>query len=77
MSPTALLLLGHAALQYAHDGGVPVGGCTRGMGYEGSVGGLYRVLPSTHPVPRFNHNLASGPYLRPNEGQIQVNDEVS
>ena len=36
----------------------------------GYLGGLYRVLPTSHPRTIFNHILASGPYLRPNEGNF-------
>ena len=54
------------------------GGVYPGWGTGGwYLGGLYRVLPGTHPGPIFSLNLASGPYPRPYEGQFSGNDEVS
>ena len=53
------------------------GGCTRGMGLGWGAGGLYRVLPSTLQDPIFRHIPKAKPYLRPNEGNSHVNDEVS
>ena len=48
-------------------------------GWDTGVGreGLYRVLPMDHPRTHIDLNLASEPYLRPNEGYFQLNDEVS
>ena len=45
------------------------GGCTRGIGRLGGREGYYTGYPpSTVPGSHIHLNLASGPYLRPNEG---------
>ena len=80
MSPTAIFSLAAPALQYAHDGGVPgwVGeGCTRGGGYRVAGRVLYRYPPETIPGTHIELILRLRPYPWPNEGNSQVNDEVS
>ena len=77
MSPMTIFSLGHGAatrrLASAVAGrGVP-GVVGTGVGREG----LYRVLPTDPPGPIFSHILSIRPYLRPNEGIIWLNDEVS
>ena len=47
------------------------------MGRVGGVGGLYRYPPVPSQDPDIELILASGPYLRPNEGKIKVIYEVS
>ena len=47
------------------------------MGLGGYWGGLYRYPYPAIPGPHIEHILASGAYLRPNEGNSQVFNEVS
>ena len=77
MSPTTISYWCVSTLYVDHAGtgvreGVPgvwgMGGCREG--YTG-------VLPSQLPGSHIDHNLASGPYLRPNEGIFHAFDEVS
>ena len=75
MSPTTILRC--AALPLHAPVAMPrVGGGVPGVWDEGGyLGGLYRVLPGTHPGPIFSHIqliLASRPYLRPNEANFQL-----
>ena len=46
-------------------------------GLGGYLEGYTGVLPSTLPGPIFRLNLASRPYLRPNEGFFRLFYEVS
>ena len=77
MSPTAIFTPGDCT--DVGPGVQPVSwqGCTRGVAAGWVLGGLYRVLPSQLPGTHIEHNLASGPYPRPNEAYFQVSDEVS
>ena len=84
MSPTTIFSLARGA-DAAVPAGSGVGGCTRGSGggvypgcrLGGSRGGLYRYPARTIPGAHIEHNLASGPYLRPNEGEFSTFNEVS
>ena len=57
--------------------GVGQGGVYRGGYWEGVLGGLYRYPTRLLPGPIFHHILASGPYLRPYEGNLRLIYEVS
>ena len=77
MSPTALLLLAADPLSSRRSTGRYREGVP-GVWDEGGVGGvLYRVPTQPSPGSHITVILASGPYLRPNEGELQVIDEVS
>ena len=59
-------------------GGEGVPGVGRdGVWLGGYLGGLYRVPTQYPPGTIFSPKLASGPYLRPNEGEYTIFNEVS
>ena len=77
LSPTTIFTLGHRPCSSDTEPELAGRGCTRGgadwVGREGYTG--YPPVPSQDP--HITIFLASGPYLRPNEGQIKVIYEVS
>ena len=75
MSPTTIFSLVHGGPSHSRVSS-GVGGCTRGGGDWWVPGGYTGVLPGTLPGPHISHILASEAYLRPNEGNSQVYDEV-